>query len=470
MNAIVERLSHAGLPMNFVKQQFTVLILFFIPSIFPLSGYAQNQLFPDTIRSCKVDSLILDAGYGFDSYLWNTGDTTQSIWIYGSGNFWINVTQGDTVNITDSIFVNIVLAKILQNDTVIKCGDTLLLSGTSSLFNYTWFPQNDTADSIFVYPRDTLYYYAQINDPDIAANYCLDSIKIEVKPTLVVDTLIQLQTGCPGINDGQVRVDVSGGYPPYQYDWSAGQPSPQYPFVDYNLTDGEKNVIVTDSIGCFIKHFFNVKAYPLPEIDLNAEPDKEVFIQKPYVYFSFENPLFDSLGVDTFQLSSWEWKFGDSITSPNTYTPEHAYTNVGTYKVEFNFNTYYNCQGTDTITIVVKPVKLNFPAVFTPNGDEWNQHFEIFEDTGGGSGTGTGGQKYSMASDTAAPIDLSKYYLSNTLVVFNRWGKKVFEVDNYQNDWDGDGLNDGIYFFLLSCKGAYQDKVYKGSVMIIREP
>jgi gliding motility-associated-like protein len=44
------------------------------------------------------------------------------------------------------------------------------------------------------------------------------------------------------------------------------------------------------------------------------------------------------------------------------------------------------------------------------------------------------------------------------LLIFNRWGERVFESDNYQNNWDGtwDGkdLPDGTYFFMLEIDGA----------------
>ena len=51
------------------------------------------------------------------------------------------------------------------------------------------------------------------------------------------------------------------------------------------------------------------------------------------------------------------------------------------------------------------------------------------------------------------------------LVVFNRWGKQVFESSDYQNDWDGGGLPSGIYFYTFQtpCMEAY-----KGTVTIIR--
>ena len=36
--------------------------------------------------------------------------------------------------------------------------------------------------------------------------------------------------------------------------------------------------------------------------------------------------------------------------------------------------------------------------------------------------------------------------------VFNRWGKEVFYSRNYKNDWNGNGLNEGTYYYLLKIK------------------
>jgi len=36
-----------------------------------------------------------------------------------------------------------------------------------------------------------------------------------------------------------------------------------------------------------------------------------------------------------------------------------------------------------------------------------------------------------------------------TLRVFTRWGNKVFETENYRNDWRAEGLPDGVYYYHL---------------------
>ena len=51
-----------------------------------------------------------------------------------------------------------------------------------------------------------------------------------------------------------------------------------------------------------------------------------------------------------------------------------------------------------------------------------------------------------------------------SLRVFSRWGNKVYETDNYRNDWRGENLPDGMYYYHLrdtegrSAKGWVQVK------------
>jgi gliding motility-associated-like protein/uncharacterized repeat protein (TIGR01451 family) len=82
------------------------------------------------------------------------------------------------------------------------------------------------------------------------------------------------------------------------------------------------------------------------------------------------------------------------------------------------------------------------PNVFTPNGDGVNDAF------------------YIPGLDT---------YSETQLNIINRWGSTVYEKKNYQNDWTGDGLAEGTYFYVLKVKtlaGIWD--VYKGYVTLLR--
>ncbi|RTY91799.1 T9SS type B sorting domain-containing protein [Flavobacterium sp. GT3R68] len=48
---------------------------------------------PDIVRFCEKSAIIVDAGWGFDSYTWSTGSTLQAITISQAGNYSVTVTK-----------------------------------------------------------------------------------------------------------------------------------------------------------------------------------------------------------------------------------------------------------------------------------------------------------------------------------------------------------------------------------------
>jgi gliding motility-associated-like protein len=86
---------------------------------------------------------------------------------------------------------------------------------------------------------------------------------------------------------------------------------------------------------------------------------------------------------------------------------------------------------------------LKVPNVFTPNGDGLNDTFII------------------------PGLD---QYLENDLTIINRWGNHVYEKKNYANEWTGDGLLDGTYYYVLTAKNPSGDtETYKGYVTLLRK-
>ena len=192
-----------------------------------------------------------------------------------------------------------------------------------------------------------------------------------------------------------------------------------------------------------------------------------MYLQNPHETYSFEN-----LSADTLDVSSFYWILNQQYNITSTADePRFTYVEVGDFTTELKV---YNPQGCDTTyfkTIRVEPVKLKIPNVFTPNGDGTNDYFIISLDGGGDTPSG-GGNTTRGFSETTYEYEnyepLSRYYEASELTVFNRWGRIVYHSKNYQNDWDGDNLSDGTYFYVLKCHGLKNDATYQGSVMIIR--
>lgn len=68
-----------------------------------ISNSIQN-LFPDTII-CKNQTIILDAGAGYSSYLWNNGATSQTISINLPGTYTVQTTSTNGCTLMDTIQV-----------------------------------------------------------------------------------------------------------------------------------------------------------------------------------------------------------------------------------------------------------------------------------------------------------------------------------------------------------------------------
>ena len=94
-----------------------------------------------------------------------------------------------------------------------------------------------------------------------------------------------------------------------------------------------------------------------------------------------------------------------------------------------------------TTSVTVKPFFL--ANVITPNGDGKNDAFVI-------NGLGK--------------------FASNELLIFNRYGDHVFQKKGYQNDWAGEGLVAGTYFYILSVVDINGNPTeFKGWIQLIRE-
>ncbi|HSD15359.1 MAG TPA: T9SS type B sorting domain-containing protein, partial [Flavobacterium sp.] len=68
---------------------------------------------PDIVPICENDNIIVDAGLGFDSYLWSTGETSQTITVSQAGNYSVTVTEDyGSIDCSSTKHFNVVLSNI----------------------------------------------------------------------------------------------------------------------------------------------------------------------------------------------------------------------------------------------------------------------------------------------------------------------------------------------------------------------
>ena len=330
-------------------------------------------------------------------------------------------------------------------------------------YRFVWMQGNDTIrdgqyNNIFeeITANNTLY---KLDVYELNGDfYCHGEKTITMRPTFNI-AFEQLALTCSDKNDdsgktAKVKATATGDYSTFTYHWNAPIQPYQYiydPQVAMGLSAYTPYTItVTNEYGCAQTDTVRLKGHLNPHIRIRSTPKDTIYLDNPYVTWRFKNLDTVYNGHDTLvEIYNFFWKFDGYSNSFSDARPEVAYTSVGKGRARLTVTSDQGCDTTYTDYINVLPVKIKIPNIFTPNGDGVNDYFEI----------GYG--------DKGKPInDLNQYYLSHKLVIFNRWGRIVYESTDYKNDWDGGKLPDGTYFYVLECKGETDDYRYQGSVMI----
>ena len=118
-------------------------------------------------------------------------------------------------------------------------------------------------------------------------------------------------------------------------------------------------------------------------------------------------------------------------------------TNEGVFTVGLNAG---GCE--DEVEITAMNCDVEVPNIITPNGDGSNDNFKI------------------VLKGTTK--DFYESFPNSQILIFNRWGKKIYESNNYQNDWSGEDLSDGVYYWTLKLADGKETEM-NGSVTIMRK-
>lgn len=186
---------------------------------------------------CAGEESTLDAGAGFDSYIWSNGAETQSITVDATGNYSVTVsdTQGCSGENTLSLTVNQNPLAIIDGIDNICEGETSTLDAGSGFDSYLWSNGETTQ---FIDVTDSGIYSVIITD----ANGCQDESQIDV---LVNPNPSPIITGPSSFCSGNTAtLDAGNGYDSYL--WSNGETS-QIITVDAGDT---YSVVVSTLAGC----------------------------------------------------------------------------------------------------------------------------------------------------------------------------------------------------------------------------
>ena len=133
-------------------------------------------------------------------------------------------------------------------------------------------------------------------------------------------------------------------------------------------------------------------------------------------YNGWTNPQYDVY----IQYNNQWVKWNTTPLTDTTYLLTSDTLKVGNYNIKVvTTNNGYVSESNYVICVQPEPPLITIPNVFTPNYDNTNDFFVI---------------------------NNLLLYNYRPIVIKNRWGKTVYQSSQYNNDWDGTGVPDGVYY------------------------
>ena len=352
------------------------------------------------------------------SYLWSTGETTQSISNILVNTCWVIAT--DSCGNTDSIGFNLppydLVTSVLYNDTNHTSIVEVDPISTGTSFLYEWFDINGilvSSNSSVVINLCQGTYTVKTTDQ---SNGCF------VEDTLIVDWY--LLADIVDLEKTTVYPDsLLWGFGPYSYLWG---PTSGFASQQANICPGDHWLEVTDRDGCTIDTFFTID-----NISVLLSPSSNL-IECDLENLDVELAVTPEGGTDPY---TYLWTNGGTDSTTNlSLSP-------GPLSVQIMDN---NACTLDTIFRIAAMTPECVPNVFTPNNDQVNDFWNL---------------------------EQAYLYNDSEITVWGRFGRKVFESTGYENPWDGKTENgndvpDGVYYYHIELGNGYDP--IQGTVTILR--
>ncbi|HIG58856.1 MAG TPA: gliding motility-associated C-terminal domain-containing protein, partial [Flavobacteriales bacterium] len=386
------------------------------------------------VAICPVDSIFLQGAYqdtagiyydtltsalGCDSIV----ETTLTIIAFPTSTLSVSICQGDSILLggsyqtttgvyndtiigggssgCDSLTVTTLTIDappiILLSSTGSYClGDSLLIDAGNPGANYLWSPNGETSQSIYA---DSAGNYSVLVTN---TNGCSDSATIVVAEMTVPEVIISGDTSAC-IGDTAVLISTNG-----TVIWNTGDTSTLTSVMPTN--SGWYSATLSNSCGSSMDSIY-VEVNPLPIA--SAGNDTMVMPQEEFI-------LNAAGGVSYL----WSPTNGLScITCPNPTASMEANTIYCVTVSDSN-----GCVSNDCVSITIDSSgEVWAPNIFSPNNDALNDVFYI---------------RGSIQPDNFV------------LLIFNRWGEKVFETTDPTQGWDGaqngKELNTAVFVYKTS--------------------
>lgn len=340
----------------------------------------------------------------------------------------------DTIGIHIQFFDSLRLQ--INNDTAICFGDTVALKaivqgGTGGGYNYLWSPASQMlfpfSANAWAFPSQTTSYVLSLSDT-CGSPPVTDSVRITVHP-LPEPTIVALDSneGCEPYSFTLLH----NGWPGDSCIWQVGsrikRTGNPITLSDFKRGDYDVTLKVVSAFGCEKElekpSYIRVHKKPIPHFEMDpAKTD----------IFNTEIRFYDKSSADVIK---WHWNFA-GLDESDEINPRYTFPmDSGNFWITLRVENEKECDSTSKALLQIQSAHNMFiPNAFTPNGDGINDVFTPI-------GTGLDPRKYSF-------------------VVYDRWGKLVFESKRLNEGWDGTVIGSN----LPAAAGVYVWQVYANDV------
>lgn len=381
---------------------------------------------------CPLESTLVSVHTNTETVQWyinGTAGGTGNTYLYTAS---LNSPSFDQIDAlisnacfsdTLSFFITTVQPEILSLalDSLLICNySTIPLSAIGIFDTLIWNSQSGYTSIVDTFNLTTLEGNGFIYVQGIDTNGCsTNSDSIYISASQLTFDLFQI-TVFSCFNDSIViGVNTNSDSISWETPFGTFSDTNEFNLSISNSTAGWYTLLLWDSIGCIYTDSTFLNPNSLPQFEI---PNDTLLCLNDWLEFTAFN---DSI------LYSWE---GIGVVDSIPVIANQWYVITAT--------SLQGCTYSDSIFVNAINCDDELPNVITANGDGINDFFIIDE----------------------API-----FKNNRLTITNRWGNIVFEMDTYDNTFNGYDLSDGTYFYVFIYDTRSNENVQKtGFLHIIK--
>lgn len=459
---------------------------------------------------CAGDSITVDAGSGYVTYLWLPGgETTQSISAKISATYSVqgfnsnNCAASSSIDITVNPGPTVIVS---PNATVCLGGSTVLTADGGG--TYSWTPvsglSSATDATVTSAPIAPTSYTLTVTN---AVNGCQKIKTVDVfVSTIALSSSITKPSLCSSTN-GAIDLTVGSGISPYNFSWSNAATTEDLSAIG----GGVFTVTVFDNALC--QGIITVTVTPITPVSAKAGNDTVICKENTFMLNSN-----NSTGADNFQWFKVPGLTTIGTDSTLTIIPDAG---ISTFVLKAISGT---CSGVDTIIVTSNPISVdagsnvtfyagnsagiggNPTTSVTGTTIKWMPHFGLSDTTAAnpiasptitttyyvtvtnsGNCSVTDSVLFEIIPEVISTGGLSpngdglndswvieniELYPNCLVEIYNRWGELLFSSPGYLNKWDatfnGKKLPVGTYYYIINLNDPVFPKPLTGPITILR--